>query len=292
LTLPVGSTANGTTPTPEPTYLLGWNASGNGLQNIDPADLLTVAGSGGFVYRIRSGDGSTTIFSLVDSPPTASNPGTLGNLEVFISGVRQTPGSDYVVYGSTSVQFTSAPPAGTDNILIRWGQTYPVSVVSYGSVSPDKLTQPYTLVSPASTLPGGWNFSIPDWAKRITVLFENIALSGSASDIFINIGPSAGVESTGYYSGSEKWSGFSGVSSTGFILKYSSSYPFYGKMTIDKVSDFKYVASHSCHIVNPPSSIWLVRGSGHKSLTSALRTLSISTPVDTFTSGTIALSYE
>jgi hypothetical protein len=117
-------------------------------------------------------------------------------------------------------------------------------------------------------------------------------MSTTGSDIIVQIGPTGGLDTSGYYSGSEKWSGSSGVSTSGFIIKKSSFYTIYGQMVIEKIGDFKYIASHSCHIPSPPSSINLVRGSGYKSLTGALRNVSITTPVDTFVLGTAAISYE
>jgi parallel beta-helix repeat protein len=67
------------------------------------------------VGQTFSGDGSDTTFTLAN--PT----GNSINLEVFISGVRQVPTTDYSV-SSTTLTFTTAPPSGTDNIFVRYAQ--------------------------------------------------------------------------------------------------------------------------------------------------------------------------
>jgi hypothetical protein len=62
-----------------------------------------------------SGTGAQTAFTL------ASASGPAVNLEVFISGVRQVPAANYTVSGTT-LTFVVAPPAGTDNIFVRYAQ--------------------------------------------------------------------------------------------------------------------------------------------------------------------------
>lgn len=134
LTLPANTSGVSTTlPYPAANQLIAWNQNGNALQNISTSNLLTVAGSSGFSSQLFSGTGAQVDFVLPASP------GFVDNLEVFVSGVRQTPGPDYDVSGAT-ITFTTAPPVGTANILARWGQTFGVGVLASGSVSPDKLS--------------------------------------------------------------------------------------------------------------------------------------------------------
>lgn len=56
-----------------------------------------------------SGDGTTTDFTLALEPVFC---------KVYIHGVRQTPGTDYSVTGTT-LTFTEAPVAGTGNIFVE-----------------------------------------------------------------------------------------------------------------------------------------------------------------------------
>ena len=134
ITLPPATTGISTSlPTAQPNQLLAFNSTGTALTTVDPSAVLTVAGSSGFTVQSFSGNASTTIFSLSNSP------GAIGNLEVFISGVRKTPTTDYTVSGST-LTFVSAPPSGTNNILVRWGTTLGIGIPSDGSVTASKLS--------------------------------------------------------------------------------------------------------------------------------------------------------
>lgn len=286
LSLPTSSTANPVLPDPEATYLLAWNSAGTGVQNINPADLLTVAGSGGSKYKIFSGDASTTDFSL------GVNPGTLANLEVSIGGVRQYPELDYVLLGSTFVRFLSAPPSGTNNILVRWAETYPVGSVSFGSVSPDKLTQPYTLLIGNSPIPsGGINFSVPNWAKRVTVLFEKVQTSSSADHVLVRIGGASSIASSSYYSGSTRTSLANVISFSEFVVAKANSYELSGSMVIEKTSNYFYVAKHLAMAPNPPSNYFLSQGVGQLNLGVALEQVQILSS-STFSSGRVSVSYE
>lgn len=62
--------------------------------------------------QLLSGTGAQTAFTL-SSPPGAS-----AALLVAISGVTQTPQTDFTVSGST-LTFTTAPPVGTSNIMVQ-----------------------------------------------------------------------------------------------------------------------------------------------------------------------------
>lgn len=143
LTLPVNSTASPALPAPSANKLLAWDQSAATLVNLDPTTVLTVAGSSGFITQTFSGTGAQTAFTLTD------NPGAIANLEVYISGVRQTPTANYTVSGTT-LTFVAAPPAGSSNILVRWGQTYGLNVPAAGSVLPTMLSLPNALYWDAS----------------------------------------------------------------------------------------------------------------------------------------------
>jgi len=59
-----------------------------------------------------TGNGSTTNFTLSQSV------GNTNEIEVFVGNVRQDPHSAYTVSGGTTLSFTTAPPAGTNNIYV------------------------------------------------------------------------------------------------------------------------------------------------------------------------------
>lgn len=83
--------------------------------------------------QLFSGNGATTAFTL------SSTPGSLGSIEVFISGVRQKPTVDYLWSSGTTLTFTSAPAAGTNNIFVRWVTTQAINVPADGSVTNAKM---------------------------------------------------------------------------------------------------------------------------------------------------------
>jgi hypothetical protein len=83
-------------------------------------------------YQTFSGTGAQTAFTL------SSTPGSLGSLEVYVHGVRQTPTTDYTISGTT-LTFTTAPVLGTANIFARWISTQAINVPADASVTPAKL---------------------------------------------------------------------------------------------------------------------------------------------------------
>jgi parallel beta-helix repeat protein len=122
LTLPASAATGDTAlPAPQAGRLLGWNDAADALQNYDSQTLATIVAYGTANSDVFSGDGVTTFFTLSD------NPGNINNLDIAIGGVTQTPIIDYTWSGGTTVVFTSAPPAGTNNILVRYMQGLPQS---------------------------------------------------------------------------------------------------------------------------------------------------------------------
>jgi hypothetical protein len=107
-----------TLPAPVAQKIIGWNDSGTGLVNRDIADFATVVAFAAWQSQTFSGTGAQTAFVL------SSDPGNINNLDIAISGVTQVPGIDFTLSGTT-LTFTSAPPTGTDNVFVRWGQALP-----------------------------------------------------------------------------------------------------------------------------------------------------------------------
>jgi hypothetical protein len=58
-----------------------------------------------------SGDGSTTAFTMTQSP------GSVNKIDVFVDNVRQEPTISYTV-SATTLTFTAAPDSGTNNIYV------------------------------------------------------------------------------------------------------------------------------------------------------------------------------
>lgn len=92
---------------------------------------VTIVTSGNFLRNKFSGDNSTTIFSLSDTPVA------INNTQVFISGVYQSK-ETYTLAG-TLITFSSAPPTGTDNIEVVWCDPLGIVDVEDGSIGTGKL---------------------------------------------------------------------------------------------------------------------------------------------------------
>lgn len=102
-------------PVPVANNFIGWDDAAKGLRNVDPATLGTIIAFAQWQSQTFNGNGSATQFVL------STDPGSINNMDVSISGVTQTPGVDYALSGTT-ITFASAPASGTGNILVRYGQ--------------------------------------------------------------------------------------------------------------------------------------------------------------------------
>lgn len=120
-------------------------------------------------------------------------------------------------------------PAGTFSGSLQangvTGNLYPIvtGTVNAGGANPFPTSGGPTLVDFTG---------IPSWAKRITVMFNNVSTSGSSLKI-VQLGTSSGPIITGYYS--EGFSqGSSSSATTGFLIgnSVSSTATIYGSMII------------------------------------------------------------
>ena len=84
-----------------------------------------------------NGDGSTTAFTMTRTPAANS----IANYVVFVGNVYQRFGSSYAYTASGDViTFTSAPPAGTNNIqVIQLNGVNTLNTVADGAISRVKL---------------------------------------------------------------------------------------------------------------------------------------------------------
>jgi Pectate lyase superfamily protein len=121
-----------TLPPPLASRLIGWNESGDALQNFDPTTLATVVAFGTANVDTFTGDGAWTQKAL------SANPGALNNLAVSIGGAVQEPGADFTWTGGTTITFTSAPPLGA-RVIVRYMQGLPQGNVGDASVTTAKI---------------------------------------------------------------------------------------------------------------------------------------------------------
>lgn len=138
---------------------------------------------------------------------------------------------------------------------------------------------------------------IPAWAKRITVLLNNVSISGTAN-ILVQIGDSGGIETSGYL-GSSAISQNAGAtaavnSTSGFPVEVASATnTVQGSMTIALLdaATFSWVAAHSYGLSNVAAAGY---GGGSKATSAALDRIRITTTngTDTFDAGSINVMYE
>lgn len=83
-----------------------------------------------------------------------------------------------------------------------------------GAITPAKLAQKMTQGTVVATTSGTEKIitGIPSWAKRVTIAFQQVSVSGTAN-LIIQVGPSSGAVSTGYVGGVSQ-SGASSASGT------------------------------------------------------------------------------
>lgn len=122
------------------TGALYWNTTSTKMRVYSGTAWGDVSASTSFAVQTFSGTGSQTAFTLTSSP------GSANALFVYISGVRQTPGTDYTLSGST-LTFTSAPASGTNNILTVGVSAHDIGVPSDGTVTTPKIAD--AAVTPA-----------------------------------------------------------------------------------------------------------------------------------------------
>lgn len=134
--------------------------------------------------------------------------------------------------------------------------------------------------------------SLPSGIKRITVMFDEVSLSGS-DQILVQIGGSGGLETTGYASGAAIITGGSvnqGSSTAGFnIFINSDTRLVSGIMTIARITGNTWVSSW-CGGDDLPISYC---GGGKKSLSDELDRVRITrSGANTFDAGQVNLVYE
>jgi hypothetical protein len=160
------------------------------------------------------------------------------------------------------------------------------STGAYGTVT--------TATAQASTSGTQINFTgIPSWAKKITVMFNEVSVSGT-SNFLIQIG-SGSIETTGYLSTStyiDQAGGTSGVSSTtGFVIfSNSASLLTSGQYSLTLLNSNLWISSG----ITRQSTTQLILCAGNKTTAGSLDLLRITTVngTDTFDAGSVNIMYE
>lgn len=118
-------------PSPVASSVLGWNNTGTSLQNYDAGQLGVAVSYANWSTQTFNGTGAQTDFVLTLDAGVASN------CDVTVGGVSQTPGVDFsYTAGTKTISFlTGAPPTGTSNVVVRYGQSLPNGAVLSASIT-------------------------------------------------------------------------------------------------------------------------------------------------------------
>jgi hypothetical protein len=133
---------------------------------------------------------------------------------------------------------------------------------------------------------------IPNWVKRITVMFQGVSTNGT-SNIIVRLGTSSGIITTGYVSGSSTSSGTNTTYTDGLIAVNSAvaGENYTGNIVIYNISGTTWVsANHCANMTTGNTRI----GGGSIDIAETLTQLSITTVSGAlvFDAGIINILYE
>jgi len=208
---------------------------------------------------------------------------TVGSITGSVT-ITGTPSSGQLAAwtGATSIQGIAAPATAGNVVFSTDGSTWS---------STQKIVQG---TSQATTSGTSIDFTgIPSWAKRITVMFQNVSLSGVAN-ILLQIGTGGSPTTTGYISGT------SSIGTVATSASSTSGVPIYLAYAAGAISG-------SIVFTNLSSNTWTASGvfgyngatgtatsGGSVSLSGVLNIVRITTTngTDTFDAGSVNILYE
>lgn len=139
--------------------------------------------------------------------------------------------------------------------------------------------------------------SIPSWAKKISIQFVGVSISGTAN-IIVQIGDSGGIETTGYLGAAAAMTDATAVSAANFtagfgLLGGSAANVFHGRVVLEleDAANFTWIAAGNVSLSNAAQA---QIAAGSKSLSAALDRVRITTSngTDTFDAGAINILCE
>ncbi len=185
--------------------------------------------------------------------------------------------------------------SGIDASKLTTG-TLPIARIADGAVTPAKLSQSLTLATAQNATSGtSIDFTgIPSWAKRITVMLNEVSTNGTAH-FLLQLGDSGGIENSGYVANSvtmDSGGNTAGTTSTGGFVLYhdTAAQNEIGTWTIANVAGNTWIASHTANKAGTNATA----GSGNKTLSSTLDRVRLTTAngTDTFDAGSVNIMYE
>jgi len=206
---------------------------------------------------------------------TADASGVL-NIQSGGTTIAAVSGSGVVVTGSLSATTMTIPSGTTLTSPVTSGTPTGVGVLTNGTV----VTASGTSVDFTG---------IPSWAKRITVIFNEVSTNGTA-DLLVQLGDSGGIENTGYISTYIVLS-TGGSSTAGFIIRAgAAAVVASGILQINLIDTTSWICTHTIKVSTTNASA----GAGSKSLSGILDRVRVTTTngTDAFDAGSINILYE
>ncbi len=208
---------------------------------------------------------------------------------VKIQGNASGTGEFTIAAPNTNTDYTLTLPQATTTIVgTDATQTLTNKTINGGALQ--------SATSQASTSGTSIDFTgIPSWVKRVTVMLDEVSLSGTANLLF-QLGDSGGVETTGYLSATSltfNASGVNGTTSTaGFIVFLATATrEASGRIVFENLSGNGWVGSGVFSIFDLSGTVQVA---GSKTLSATLDRVRITTTngTDTFDAGSINILYE
>lgn len=144
-----------------------------------------------------NGTGAQTAFTL--SRTVAS----VNDIQAVVNNVVQVPNDAYTISGTT-ITFTSAPSAGTQNVYVRYLSTTTQAITpSQGTVS--------------------WNTLDSNVQGDLGVMFKNRIINGNM--VINQRGGTISASNSGWTYGLDRWAAYQNIASSKFTIQQSSTAP-------------------------------------------------------------------
>lgn len=252
---------------------------------VDNATTTLTAGGAiqvGVINTVNINSNAVTTAKIADATDTATG--------VTNTKLRHSAATSVIGRSAASSGAPADIVASSNDQVLRMSS----GTIGFGTITPSSLTQWMTSATAQTATGTSVNFTgIPDWVKRITVLFNVVSVDSAATGLpIIQIGDSGGLETTGYTGRViDTYYGMFPEFTNGFSTYYSSSALVTGTMsaTITLIGSNTWI--YSMTGVSADGRLWY--GSGLKQLSSTLDRLSVKPHAGNFDgSGTINIIYE